>query len=244
MRVNGVRCDPVSLEELRRAISTFARCRSSHVVNFLAADPTVIARDDVEYRETLERADLNVADGMSLVWAMRLSGVRAQKIAGTDAMRSLTAWAAREGAASFLYGGAPGVAEGVRMVLQESIPGAKIAGVETPPFGPVDEDEVANAAARIRSSGADLVWVGLGTPKQHLVADRLRSHDAARVILCVGAAFDFISGAKRRPAEWLQRSGLEWAGRLADEPTRLWRRYVVGNSRFVAGVARDLIHPR
>ncbi len=241
--VNGVRFDASSLGGLRDAAAEFVECGRSHVVTFLAAHPTVIAMDAPAYRAILSGADLNVADGMSIVWAMRLSGVRTQKTAGTDAMRSLMRWAAREDLGAYLFGGAAGVAERVADRLEAEV-GAKVAGAETPSFGPVDELEIAAAADRIRSSGADLVWVGLGTPKQHLVAERLREHRAAPVILCVGAAFDFVAGVKRRPPAWTHDIGLEWVGRLVDEPARLWHRYLVGNVRFVSGVARDAVRPR
>jgi len=237
--VNGVRCDGSSAPGLLDAVSTFAGCGRSHVVNFVSADPTVIAMRDPGYRAVLNRADLNVADGMSIVWAMRLNGLGTHKTAGTDAMRAITRHA---DAAAYVYGGSNGVAPLVADRLRAA--GAHIAGWRTPAFGPPDEDEIADDAERIRASGAELVWVGLGTPKQHVVADRLRAYEAAPVILCVGAAFDFVSGVKRRPPAWTHRVGLEWAGRLLDEPSRLWRRYLVGNARFVGGVAREFAHPR
>jgi len=98
--------------------------------------------------------------------------------------------------------------------------------------------------ARIRAARTGLLWVGLGAPKQDITAERLRRLDAAPAILCVGAAFDFLSGAKRRAPAWMQRAGLEWLHRLAHEPRRLWRRYLIGNSRFAVGVATSRLRSR
>jgi N-acetylglucosaminyldiphosphoundecaprenol N-acetyl-beta-D-mannosaminyltransferase len=103
---------------------------------------------------------------------------------------------------------------------------------------------VAEAAARMRAAGADAVWVGLGAPKQDLMAARLRDLDAAPTIFCVGAAFDFVAGTVKRAPRWMQRTGLEWLHRLLSEPRRLWRRYVIGNPRFVAGVVWDRLRGR
>jgi N-acetylglucosaminyldiphosphoundecaprenol N-acetyl-beta-D-mannosaminyltransferase len=98
---------------------------------------------------------------------------------------------------------------------------------------------VAEAARRMQDAGAQTVWVGLGAPKQDLMAHRLRVLHAAPVTLCVGAAFDFVAGTLQRAPRWMRRAGLEWVHRFAAEPRRLWRRYLIGNAEFVAGVARD-----
>jgi N-acetylglucosaminyldiphosphoundecaprenol N-acetyl-beta-D-mannosaminyltransferase len=238
-RVNGVRIDAVTRTGFVSSVSTFISCGHSHVVHFCAAHPTVEARTDVGYREILNRGALNVPDGMPVVWAARMFGSTTERLAGTDAMGLTAGWGIDRGLRHYLYGSTPETLRRLRARLEASYPGISIVGVEAPPFRALSEEELEDAAGRIREAGADALWVGLGAPKQDLTAFRLRTKGAAPVILCVGAAFDFVAGTKSRAPGWMQRSGLEWAHRLSSEPGRLWKRYLVGNTRFVAGVARD-----
>jgi N-acetylglucosaminyldiphosphoundecaprenol N-acetyl-beta-D-mannosaminyltransferase len=141
----------------------------------------------------------------------------------------------------FFLGSTPDVLDHLTANLEEACPGIRIAGTLSPPFRPLSGEELREIAARIRETGTDALWVGLGSPKQDVVGGELRALDAAPIILCVGAAFDFVAGAKRRAPEWMRRSGLEWLHRLVSEPRRLWRRYLIGNTRFVAGLVADWV---
>jgi N-acetylglucosaminyldiphosphoundecaprenol N-acetyl-beta-D-mannosaminyltransferase len=239
VRVGGVAIHPVPPANVPSAIEGFIDCGRSHVVHFVPADPIATARRDAGYRAVLNAGDLNLPDGMSVVWALRLAGVRARRTPGSDTMTSLAAWSAGSGARHYFYGGAPGVSDRLAERLTRTNPGMRVAGCESPPFGAFGDEEVAAAAGRMRAARADIAWIGLGAPKQDVVADGLRRHRAAPVIMCVGAAFDFVSGAKRRPPTWMQHAGLEWAGRLALEPRRLWKRYLVGNARFAAALVQE-----
>ena len=242
--VNGVRLDPIKTSELGPRIASFLDCDRSHVVHFLAAHPTVVARRDTDYRAILNRGDLNLPDGLPVAWALRLFGHGADQITGTDGFQLLCDWGRSHNVRHFLYGGSPRVLEGLQANLQRDYAGIAIAGAISPPFRPMSDDELRQDAARIRESGADLVWVGLGAPKQDLVAERLRELEAAPVVLCVGAAFDFLAGIKKRAPHWMQHTGLEWLFRLGAEPQRLWRRYLLGNPQFVLGVATDVVRGR
>ena len=239
--VNGVEIDPIPSVDLVPRIDGFLLCGGSHIVHFCPADPTVLARSDPSYRAILNAGDLNLPDGMSVVWALRLLGQKTERITGADAFATLCDAGRERGLRHYLYGGSPSVAEQLPRSLEAAFPGVLIGGAESPPFGPVGDGELADAAGRIQAAGADLLWVGLGTPKQDLVAERLRRDRAAPVILCVGAAFDFLSGAKKRAPVWMQRAGLEWAHRLVNEPKRLWSRYLIGNPRFLVSVAMDAL---
>jgi N-acetylglucosaminyldiphosphoundecaprenol N-acetyl-beta-D-mannosaminyltransferase len=239
--VNGVRLDPISRTELAERISEFVSCGSSHVVHFCAAHPTVLARKDYAYRDLLNRGDLNVPDGMPVAWVLRLFGCQAERLAGSDAMNFLCEWGVASGIRHYLFGSTPTVVARLKATLEARFPGIQIVGAESPPFRPLTDDEWAGTADRIRRVGADLLWVGLGAPKQDHAGERLRLLDAAPAILCVGAAFDFLSGARKRAPVWMQRSGLEWFHRCIHEPKRLGGRYVVGNSRFAAQVAHDYV---
>jgi N-acetylglucosaminyldiphosphoundecaprenol N-acetyl-beta-D-mannosaminyltransferase len=237
--VNGVGIDAIRVADLPRRIDAFVRCGESHVVHFCPADPTVIARRHPAYRDILNRGALNVPDGMSVVWTLRLLGYDAERVYGPDVLLQLCDVGRASGLRHFLYGGHPHALETLRRRLEARFPGVCIVGAEAPPFGSLTRGDVRTAADRMRAARADLAWVGLGTPKQDVVADRLGEARAAPVVLCVGSAFDFVSGVKRQAPAWMQRSGLEWSFRLACEPRRLWRRYLVGNVHFVAGVATD-----
>jgi N-acetylglucosaminyldiphosphoundecaprenol N-acetyl-beta-D-mannosaminyltransferase len=239
--VNGVRLDPLSRAELPAAIEDLLFCGCGHVVHFLPAHPTVLARHDPEYRVLLNRGDLNLVDGASVALAVRLFGGRAARTTGSAALELLVGWGVDAGVRHYLFGGTPEVAKRLRRRLERDHPGVEIVGVESPPFGELSTTDLEAARDRIRAARADLVWVGLGSPKQDRIAERLRELDAAPVLLCVGAAFDFVSGAKRRAPLWMQRAGLEWLHRLASEPRRLWRRYVIGNPMFVASVLWDYL---
>jgi N-acetylglucosaminyldiphosphoundecaprenol N-acetyl-beta-D-mannosaminyltransferase len=239
--VNGVRIDPVFPESLPSFFESCLRCGRAHVAHFLAADPTVLARRDPRYRQLLNQGDLNLPDGMGVVWATRLFGFVSHRVSGTEGLHLVARWGLDRGLSHYLFGGTHQALAACREALEVAHLGIRIAGAESPPFRPITPQEMAQAASRIRGAGADVVWVGLGTPKQDLVAERLRRLGAAPVIASVGAAFDFIAGTKPRAPRWMRRSGLEWLHRLASEPGRLWDRYLIGNPAFAAGVLTDVV---
>jgi N-acetylglucosaminyldiphosphoundecaprenol N-acetyl-beta-D-mannosaminyltransferase len=242
--VNGVRIDPVDRSRFLEMVDSFLSCGLSHVVHFLPADPIVRAMDDPDYREALNSGELNVPDGKSVVWALRLQGARSDRLAGGDAMELLVRIGEQHGFRHYLFGGEPAVLTALRTRLEQRYPRIELAGAESPPFRALERWELEEAAARIGGVKTQLLWIGLGTPKQDLVAATLRELGAAPVILCVGAAFDFLAGTKPRAPEWMQRTGLEWVYRLWLEPGRLGRRYLVGNPKFMWGLARELLARR
>ncbi len=146
--------------------------------------------------------------------------------------------AAAEGWSSYFYGAADGVPELLAENLSARFPGLRVVGTHSPPYRPLTPGEIDEAAAMINDSGADLVWVGLSTPKQERWMAEFRGRLVAPVLLGVGAAFDIHAGLLRQAPPVLQRAGLEWAYRLAVEPGRLWRRYLRNNPRFVANIVR------
>lgn len=237
--VNGVRIDELTPTNYVDALATFLSCGHSHVVHFFAAHPTVEARRDYRYRELLNRGALNVPDGMPVAWAARMSGARAERLTGTDGMHRAALWGVDRGLRHYLYGGTPQTLELLQRRLEEAYPGILIVGAESPPFRPITQGELSESVKRMQEAGTQALWIGLGAPKQDLSADLLRIMHAAPVILCVGAAFDFIAGTIARAPIWMRRLGLEWLHRFASDPARLWRRYLVGNPRFVSGVLRD-----
>jgi N-acetylglucosaminyldiphosphoundecaprenol N-acetyl-beta-D-mannosaminyltransferase len=199
--------------------------------------------DDPGYNQTMEAADLVTPDGMPLVWGLRLLGVPdASRVYGPD----LTLWvceeAARRGVPVGFYGGTGDVLDDLAATLTGRFPGLRVAYRWSPPFRPLTAQEEARVREELRRSGARVLFVGLGTPKQERwMADH---RDLPMVMVGVGAAFDFLSGRKRQAPRALQGLGLEWLYRLAQEPRRLWRRYLYRNPRFVALFAAQLLRER
>jgi N-acetylglucosaminyldiphosphoundecaprenol N-acetyl-beta-D-mannosaminyltransferase len=214
-----------------------------------AVNLVMSAHEDPAVRAAVLGATLAVPDGQPLVWALHALGhARATRVYGPDLMALYCARAAAagsEGAPIYLYGGRDQSAlELLERRLHERFPGLQIAGGHSPPFRtltPAEEDQV---IAEIDGSGAAVVWVGIGQPKQELWMARMRPRLSAPLLVGVGAAFDFHAGLVSQAPPWMQRNGLEWTYRLYREPRRLWRRYARYNPRFVAGFARQYLRER
>lgn len=192
------------------------------------------SQNDPDLRTVHNRAGLVTPDGMPLVWLTRLRGHQhVERVYGPDLMLACCAASVSKGYRHFFYGGGPGVAERLATKLQERFPGLLVAGTCSPPFGEPVPSEAAAIIDRINASDADIVWVGLSTPRQERWMARHVGRLRASVLIGVGAAFDFHAGLKRQAPRWIQRSGFEWLFRLATEPRRLWRRYLRNNPRFV-----------
>ena len=213
----------------------------------VAAVHTVMAsREDPELRAALAGASFTVPDGQPLVWALNLLGHRlGDRVYGPELMDRACARAARTGQRFYLYGGrnAGGLAQLARE-LRLRHPGLTIVGGHVPPFRELTDAEAEAVVADIDRSRADVVWVGLGVPKQEKWMARMRPRLQAPVLIGVGAAFDFHAGLVAQAPERLQRVGLEWAFRLSQEPRRLWRRYLRYNPWFVAGFVRQYLAHR
>jgi N-acetylglucosaminyldiphosphoundecaprenol N-acetyl-beta-D-mannosaminyltransferase len=195
---------------------------------------------DKELRDIHNGSGLTVPDGMPMVWSGWFAGARwMERVYGPDMMVAICELAATRGWRSFIYGGAPGVAERLVSRLQEQIPGLRIVGAHSPPYRPLTEAEDREVVERINESGAELIWVGLSTPKQERwMAAHVHRIRAPAVLFGVGAAFDINAGLKRDAPRWLGRLGLHWLFRLLQEPRRLWRRYLYANPLFVARIVR------
>ena len=213
----------------------------------VAAVHTVMAsQEDPELREAVLASDLVVPDGQPLVWAMNALGHDLpSRVYGPELMDRACARAARTGTRFYLYGGRnQGALVQLALNLRRRHPGLKIVGGYAPPFRDLSAEEEAGIAAEINRSGADVVWVGIGVPKQEKWMARMRDSLDAPVLVGVGAAFDFHAGLQPQAPDWMQRFGLEWAYRLAHEPRRLFRRYARYNPRFVTGFARQYVGHR
>jgi N-acetylglucosaminyldiphosphoundecaprenol N-acetyl-beta-D-mannosaminyltransferase len=195
----------------------------------------VTAQHSDAMMDSLREAWMNFPDGAPVAWLMRRFGAgRARRIAGPDLMPLVIEAGQNAGIRHFLFGSTPEVLERLERRLLERYPRAIIAGKISPPFRQLSDDENARIADEIVRSGADVVWVGLGMPKQDEWLHRSAHLFAPAVGLGVGAAFDFLAGTKPRAPKWLQDAGLEWLHRLLREPRRLAKRYAATNTEFVA----------
>lgn len=208
---------------------------------------TVMAsQEDPELRMALLASSLNVPDGQPLVWAINALGHSlADRVYGPELMARAAARAASTGQRFYLYGGRNQDAlVHLALNLRRRFPGLTIVGGYAPPFRPLTDEERAAVIGEINDSDPDVVWVGIGVPKQEKWMAALRPYLRAPLLIGVGAAFDFHAGLVPQAPPWLQRRGLEWAYRLAREPRRLWRRYLRYNPRFVNAFARQLVAQR
>jgi N-acetylglucosaminyldiphosphoundecaprenol N-acetyl-beta-D-mannosaminyltransferase len=181
---------------------------------------------------------MTTPDGMPMVWAGRRAGAAwMDRVYGPELMLEVLGQGQPRGWKSFLYGGNEGVAELLRTKLIERFPEVQIVGTHTPPFRQLTPEEDEDVLAEINSSGADIVWVGLSTPKQERWMAEHVGRTRAAVMFGVGAAFDFHAGIKAQAPRWIQRSGLEWSYRVIHDP-RLFRRYAVNNPAFVRRMVR------
>ena len=190
---------------------------------------------DPELRTALEHADLNLADGVPVVLFGRRLGMRGP-VRGSELVGNVATLGGGQ-VRHYLYGGKEGVAELMSDELRRHVPGIEVVGAESPPFTPITDGHLAGLVRRVEDSDANLLWIGLGTPRQDHLVHRLA--DALPMpIVPVGAAFDFWSGAMKEAPRLVRGSGVEWVYRLAAEPRRLWRRYLVGNPQFLLSAWR------
>jgi N-acetylglucosaminyldiphosphoundecaprenol N-acetyl-beta-D-mannosaminyltransferase len=208
----------------------------------VAAVHTVMeAREDDALRDAVSDAAFTVPDGQPLVWALRALGHDIDaRVYGPELMERACERAARSGQRLYLYGGRDERAlEQLVANLLDRHPSLQVAGGWSPPHRELSDAELDDLAARIDAARPDVVWVGIGVPKQEKWMAAMRSRLDAPVLIGVGAAFDFHAGLVPQAPAWMQRRGLEWLFRLNQEPRRLWRRYARHNPRFVAGFARQ-----
>jgi N-acetylglucosaminyldiphosphoundecaprenol N-acetyl-beta-D-mannosaminyltransferase len=202
------------------------------------------AHDSAAFQQVLLDADLVTPDGMPVVWALRLLGVRsATRVYGPDLTPLVCRAAAARGLPVGFYGGTPEVLDAMIAKLAAAYPGLNVAYRFSPPFRPLAPEEEREVARAIDESGARILFVGLGCPKQERWMARHKGEIRA-VMLGVGAAFDFLAGEKRQAPRFVQTVGMEWCFRLMCEPRRLWRRYLYNNPRFVRLFAAQVLRSR
>lgn len=238
-RCLGVRIDPHTVDSALSVLAAQQPGGVGRTVHLCNSYTLALARNDDALRDALNRGDLNLPDGAPLAWVGRQIGFDdlTGPARGYDLMTTAVDAGRDFGWRHYLFGSTPDVVEAAAASLRSTYPGAEIVGVESPPFRELTADEMTALSKRVADTGATHVWVGLGTPRQDHFVESFK-HQTEATLLAVGAAFDFLAGSKPQAPRWMRGTGIEWLHRLATEPRRLWRRYLFGNTTFVAGIVR------
>lgn len=238
----GLRIDALTLEQAVALAEVALVTRTRLLVGVVNAAKIVKLRADAFLRTSLLECDVLLADGQSVVWASRLLGrPLPERVAGIDLFEALLAVADRDGHGVYLLGAKPEVLARMESVIAARWPGVKIAGSRD---GYFTDAEAAHVADDIAGSGADMLFLGMTTPKKELFLGRYGAVLGVPVLHGVGGSFDVLAGVTKRAPERWQRWGMEWAYRVRQEPRRLWRRYLVTNLAFLGLLIRERIRPR
>lgn len=241
--VVGTSISMTSYDEVAEALRRHRSDRAC-IVAVCNVHSVMSARRDSTLRQALDHADIATPDGMPLVWAIRrLHGASQDRVYGPTLMRRVLS-DREDGLTHFLYGSSPSTVALLVKAIESQYPEALVAGSIAPPFRPLTEGEIEGHLDEIRASGADVVWVGLGMPKQEIWMHRAAGALPGSTLIGVGAAFDFLAGTISQAPDWIQRCGLEWLYRLLQEPKRLWRRYAWNNPSFLVLLAIQILRSR
>lgn len=235
-RVNvlGVGISALNLDSAVEALAAARAAGRRGFVTITGAHGVIESQDDPALRDIHNASLLSTPDGMPMVWMGRLQGYRAMsRVYGPDLMERMMAWSQKSGATHYFLGGNIGVAQELQQCLERRFPGIRIVGTHTPPFRPLQASEVEALAKELSEKDPDFVWIGLSTPKQERFMAAHLEPLGARIMLGVGAAFDFHAGRVTQAPRWIQRSGLEWFFRLTKDFKRLWPRYSRVVPRFL-----------
>lgn len=243
-QVVDVGISAITFDQAIEIIGGWVGRREAHYVNVCTTHTILECHDSPTMAAIVNGAGMATPDGMPLVWLGRLDQRRVERVYGPDLMLAICDRGRADGYRHFFYGGAAGVPEQLAARIGARFPGLQVAGTYSPPYRELSPAEEQAVATMINESNADIVWVGLGTPKQDHWVAHFRPLLKAPVLLAVGAAFDFHTGRVRQAPRWMQRTGLEWLFRLSQDPKRLWKRYILGNPRFIYLVTRQMLARR
>jgi N-acetylglucosaminyldiphosphoundecaprenol N-acetyl-beta-D-mannosaminyltransferase len=242
IHILGAPLDLLTLDEVVERVDEAIAARRPTLNASLNAAKLVRIQSDSELRESIELCDFVTADGVPVVWAARALGHDVPgRVNGTDLMEVLFLHAAERSYSVFLFGSEPGVLSRARAEIERRHPAIKIVGTQHGFFAPDEEQAVVE---RIASARPDILFIALGTPQKELFQARHRDQLGVPFTMGVGGSFEVLAGVRKRAPRWAQRSGLEWAFRMIQEPRRLAGRYVLGNTRFVLLVGREVMRTR
>ena len=222
----GVQINATNMDLALKQIETWLSERSSNYICVAPAHSIMECVNDPTLLPIFNDAGMVTPDGMAVVWLLKFKGHKhVGRVYGPDLLHAACAHGLSKGYRHYFYGGAPGVAEKLVEKLSEHFPGLQVAGMLAPPFRSLSPEEDQEIIRQINAARADIIWVGLGSPKQEIWMHSHLGKVNAPLMVGVGAAFDFLSGKKTQAPLWIQRHGLEWLFRFASEPVRLWPRY-------------------
>lgn len=237
----GVKIGVTNISSACRIIEDWIRVRTKTYICIVPASTIVACCEDKKYCDVVNQAGLATPDGMPLVWLGRLKGHKAiERTYGPDLMRAVCQMGEERGYRHYFFGATDDVCLRLEAKLKEQCSGINIVGKFAPPFRAMSAQEDAQAVEAINRANPDVLWVGLGAPKQDFWMAEHRGRLNVPVIVAVGAAFDFLAGTKPQAPRWMQRAGLEWLFRLCCEPRRLWKRYLIGNTKFIYFLLQDI----
>ena len=240
----GVGVSAITLQTAAAAIEGWISRRERHYVCITGVHGVMECQRDPGLQAIHNAAGLVTPDGMPLVWMSHALGFRhVERVYGPDLMRLMTARSAERGYRNYYYGGGKCTVERLTEVLIRTHPGLEVVGAFSPPYRPMTTEEDEKLVKMINAARPDIIWVGLGTPKQERWMAAHLNRLEAPIMVGVGAAFDFLAGEKRQAPRWMQRNGLEWAFRLLTEPRRLAGRYIRNNPAFVLRALQQLARP-
>jgi N-acetylglucosaminyldiphosphoundecaprenol N-acetyl-beta-D-mannosaminyltransferase len=230
----GVGIDSVTMSETLDAAEELVRARKPSYFVTPNVDVLVQLQTDREFKRIYDGASLVLADGMPLIWAGKFLGTPFKaKVSGSDLFVELCKRASEKGFSVYFMGAMPGVAAKAAAILEKRFPGLKVTGTHSPSFGfEKNEDECREIAAKIKTAKPDILFIGLGSPKQEKWTDRWIAEHQVPLSVMVGISFDYVAGTVKRAPAWMQKSGLEWLFRLCVEPKRLWKRYLVDDPKY------------
>ena len=244
-RVLGIEVDALDMKRAIARTRELLAAASSSYVCVAGVHGVMEAQRCPELADAYENAALTIPDGMPLVWVGHWQGHKSmQRVTGPEFMLEVFRRREFTSLRHFLYGGDVGVAQELKAILNRRFPDARIVGVQTPPFRELTVEEEVSLIAHIRAVQPDIIWVGLGCPRQELFMQRYVKLFEAPVMVGVGAAFDYHTGRIRDSAEWVKKAGLQWLHRLIQDPRRLWKRYLRNNPAFIWHITLQLLTER
>ena len=240
--VLGVGVHAINMEQAVAAIDQAVRDRRKGYVCVTGVHGVMEAQADSEFKKILNNSLLTTPDGMPTVWVGRLQGFRhMDRVYGPDLMLEVCRLSEERGYTHYFYGGKKGIAEQLANALRKRFRKLKIVGLDTPPFRPLNPAEEQELQEQMMKTRTDFLWVGLSTPKQErFMANHIGALDCT-LMLGVGAAFDVHTGMTKDAPQWMKRAGLQWFHRLLQEPSRLWKRYLINNPKFIFNIVLQLL---
>jgi len=243
IEILGTRIDMVQIPDVIQRIEKWiAEKHDSNYICLANVNTVVESKKNNLLEKAMNSSSLSVCDGMPFVWIGRLKGFNLKRrVYGPELMDKFIEISSNKGYKNYFYGSTDEVCGKLIFNLKKKYRNLEVVGNYSPPFRPLTKEEGREVAENINSSGADVVWVGIGSPKQEIWMHEFKSHIKIPVMVGVGAAFDFFAGTKQQAPKWMRENGFEWLFRLLTEPKRLWKRYLIGNSIFLWLLFKELV---